>query len=110
MERIENYFETKPEIYKVYTLQEMYSFLGRVSIKAISLTESEILQFDDNFCMKNIYNTEDYPFCIEGNMRLRINPDYYLKNTDKMKCVFILSVLCLYRQFAKKENYPLITN
>lgn len=84
MERIENYFETKPEIYKVYTLQEMYSFLGRVSIKAISLTESEILQFDDNFCMKNIYNTEDYPFCIEGNMRLRINPDYYLKNTDKM--------------------------
>lgn len=43
MERIENYFETKPEIYKVYTLQEMYSFLGRVSIKAISLTESEIL-------------------------------------------------------------------
>ena len=61
MERIENYFETKPEIYKVYTLQEMYSFLGRVSIKAISLTESEILQFDDNFCMKNIYNTEDYP-------------------------------------------------
>ncbi len=49
-------------------------------IRHILYRKSKILPFDNN-------NAEDYPFCIEENVYSRINPDYYLKNTDKTNVI-----------------------
>lgn len=84
MEKVRYYFETNPEEYKVYTLDEMSSLLTNLNIEIVYLDDAEIWKLKNNNVLKSIYNTEEYPFCLEKDKTLYINPTYYQKHKEEV--------------------------
>ena len=88
MEYIKNLFEQTNKYYLV-TPKEIISNLDTFQITTIKLKQEEISRLKDKV-FKDVYTTEKNPFLIgktplgQGNT-LYINPDYYLKNSEKVE-------------------------
>ena len=84
MELIKNLYE-QTDKYQSVTSEEIVSNLSKYNITEIELKKEEFFLFYEDI-FKDIYTTETNPFLIgkQGNI-LYINPDYYLKNKEKVE-------------------------